>query len=172
MGRRILSRRTYYSTYWLTAALAIGLAACSYCAGWIHTAFAKEAKPAAVTAGDYTARAVATLDGMDCEGDAALSERNPSQARGVSNARVNLQSTDAQVEYEPGKVDLAWLNEAIIAAPLVGSATPFRSVVTASGPPVCVQPLLTELSTEVEPLRSDFNRNASSTRLLLILSPS
>jgi copper chaperone CopZ len=171
MGRRISSRRTY-STYWLTATLAIGLAACPYCAGWVDSAVAKEAKPVAVTVGDCTARAVVTLDGMDCEGSAALSEKKPSQGPGVLNARVNFQGTHAQVEYEPEKVDLAWFNEAIIAAPLVGSATPFRSVVTASGPPVCVQPLLTELSAEIEPLRSDFNCNASSTRLLLILSPS
>jgi hypothetical protein len=43
---------------------------------------------------------------------------------------------------------------------------------TASAPPTCAQPLLTELSPELEPLRSDFNPNASSIRLLLILSPS
>jgi hypothetical protein len=52
------------------------------------------------------------------------------------------------------------------------SSTPSRRALTAPAPPSIVQPPLTDLSAEVEPLRSDFNRNASSVRLLLILSPS
>jgi hypothetical protein len=52
------------------------------------------------------------------------------------------------------------------------SSTPPRRALTTPAPPSGVQPPLTDLSAEVEPLRSDFNRNASSVRLLLILSPS
>ena len=59
----------------------------------------------------------------------------------------------------------------ITAAGYLSSTFPRRALTTPAAPSI-VQPPLTELSAEAEPLRSDFNRNASSIRLLLILSPS
>jgi len=90
----------------------------------------------------------------------------------IAVAKEGKPRRHAQVEYELRKGDPAWFSKVIIAAGAGVSAAPARSALTAPAPPICVQPLLTDLSAELEPLRSDFNRNASSTRLLLILSPS
>jgi hypothetical protein len=60
----------------------------------------------------------------------------------------------------------------LITATGCASSNALRHARATPAPPSIVQPPLTELSAEVEPLREDFNRSASSIRLLLILSPS
>lgn len=74
---------------------------------------------------------------------------------------------------DPRRVDPTRFTQVITEAGFrVASSNPTRGALTTPAPPNDAQRPLTELSADLEPLHVDFNRDASSTRLLLILSPS
>ena len=90
-----------------------------------------------------------------------------SQVFGVSYVRASFQRNRAQIEYPRRETAAAPCPKFVTTA----AFQKFPGAPSASQSRVEQTPL-TELTTDVEPLRTDFNRNASSTRLLLILSPS
>jgi hypothetical protein len=90
----------------------------------------------------------------------------------VSLARASLLRNRARIEYQPREINPALLAEFVSAASAQVSSDPAHGASSGRVAATVGQPPLTELGTDLEPLRSDFNRNVSSTRLLLILSQS
>jgi len=94
------------------------------------------------------------------------------QAPSALRAQRGLQRKGALVKHELWEIDSTFSAEVVTLASIQPSSSPIRGALSAWVAPAVVQPPLIELSPDIEPLRTDFNRSASSTRLLLILSPS
>ena len=157
---------------WLVAVLVVVLAAFPYYSGWVARAVTKTHGPAEGPAQGLQAHAVLKIDGMSCGSCAVLLEKNLSQVPGVQHARVDFQEKQAQVDYDPKKVNPARFTQVITDAGFkVATAGPTQGTLFAPAQNG-TQRHLTNLSADLEPLRGDFNRDVASTRLLLLLSPS
>jgi mercuric ion transport protein len=95
--------RSSRAAIWVVTILVIGLAAFPYYSGALVRAFGREPS-AAEPVNAPAARAVLTIQGMDCTACAALIEKNLTQIQGVRTAKVSFERKEATINYDPREV--------------------------------------------------------------------
>jgi mercuric ion transport protein len=104
--------RSSRAALWVVAALVIALAAFPYYSGALVLAFGREPRTPQ-QANVPAARAVLTIQGMDCTACAALIEKNLTHIPGVGIAKVSFESKVATINYDPRVVAPETLVKAI-----------------------------------------------------------
>ncbi|TAM79746.1 MAG: hypothetical protein EPN47_18300 [Acidobacteria bacterium] len=95
--------RSSRAALWLVAGLVIVLAGFPYYSGALVRAFGREPS-AAEPVNAPAARAVLTIQGMDCTACAALIEKNLTQIAGARTAKVSFERKEATINYDPREV--------------------------------------------------------------------